>query len=206
MRVALQTENEIRVAGNISKSEAEKNLWKLFQSGDEDAFATIYKNYVQVIYNYSRKFSDDEELIEDCIHGLFLDMWKNRTNLSLPTSVRFYLYACIKRRIYKEVLKRKDILFDDYSNLEAALKETNASIEDQLISRQGKAEQKAYLKQGLRQLSANQRKAILLKFYKNLSFQEISGVMNMSTDNIYKLVSRGLAALKKNVKNFNIAY
>lgn len=206
MRISLQTENQVSVAGGITKGEAEKNLWRLFQSGDENAFATIYKNYVQVIYNYSRKFSDDEELIEDCIHGLFLDMWKNRENLSLPTSIRFYLYASIKRRIYREVLKRKDFLFDDYSKLEAALKETNPSIEDHLINQQGKAQQKFCLKQGLLQLSENQRKAILLKFYKNLSFQEISGVMNMSTDNIYKLVSRGLSALKKNVKNFNIAY
>lgn len=197
MRVAFQKEKEVKVTAGQTKGEAERKLWKQFQAGDEDAFATIYKNYVQVIYNYSRKFSDDEELIMDCIHGLFLDMWQSRENLSLPASIRFYLYASIKRRIYKEVIKRKDILFEDYSHLEAALRDTNASIEDQLITKQGKVQQKAFLKQGLLLLPENQRKAILLKFYKNLSFQEISGVMDMSTDNIYKLVSRGITFLKK---------
>lgn len=205
MRVAFQIKKEV-AAANTKQGEAERNLWKLFQAGDEDAFATIYKEYVQVIYNCSRKFSEDEELIHDCIHGLFLDMWKNRENLSLPSSIRFYLHASIKRRIYKEGIKRKDILYDDYPHLAAALRETNASIEDQIIDKQGKAEQKAFLKQGLLLLSANQRRAILLKFYKNLSFQEISGVMNMSTDNIYKLVSRGITILKKNVKNLHISY
>lgn len=206
MKIALLKQDEVRAAASIAKGDAEKCLWELFQAGDQNAFATIYNDYVQVIYNYSRRFSDNEELIEDCIHGLFLDMWKNRVNLSQPASIRYYLYASIKRRIYKEVLKRKDILFDDYSNLEVALKDSSASIEDQLISRQGKALQKTNLKQGLLQLSENQRKAILLKFYKNLSFQEISAVMNMSTDNIYKLVSRGISVLKKTVKNFHIAY
>ncbi|GAB3529471.1 sigma-70 family RNA polymerase sigma factor [Pontibacter brevis] len=206
MRVAFQTEKEVKQVSNAAKNEAERNLWKLFQAGDHDAFAAIYQSYVQVIYNYCRKFSDDEVLIEDCIHGLFLDMWKNRENLSVPTSIRYYLYASVKRRIYKEVLKRKDVLFDDYTHLEAALKETGATAEEKIINSQGKAQQKASLKQGLLLLSENQRKAILLKFYKNLSFQEISAVMNLSTDNIYKLVSRGIAVLKKNVKNLNVSY
>jgi RNA polymerase sigma factor (sigma-70 family) len=206
MRVAYLSEQERTSVAGKARSEAEKHLWKLFQSGDHDAFATIYRNYVQVIYNYSRRFSDDEVLIEDCIHGLFLDMWKNRENLSLPTSIRYYLYASIKRRIHKEIIKRKDFLYEDYANLEEALKENNASVEEQIITKQGRAEQKAHLKQGLLLLSENQRKAILLKFYRNLSFQEISGLMNMSTDNIYKLVSRGIAVLKKNVKNLKVAY
>ncbi|MBF9254089.1 sigma-70 family RNA polymerase sigma factor [Pontibacter sp. 172403-2] len=204
MRVAAQAENEAKVAANNTGSEAERELWKLFQSGDQDAFASLYKNYVQVIYNYCRKFTADEVLIEDCIHSLFLDIWKNKENLSLPASVRFYLYASVKRRLYKELSKRKDMLFADDSSLEAALKETGATAEEQLISKQAKAQQEDYLKQGLHMLSENQRQAILLKFYKNLSFQEISGVMNMSTDNIYKLVSRGLAILKRNVKNLHV--
>ena len=206
MRVAYPSEKKFPSVAGKARSEAEKKLWKLFQAGDHDAFATIYRNYVQVMYNYSRKFSDDEALIEDCMHGLFLDMWRNRENLSLPTSIRYYLYASIKRRIYKEGIKRKYTLCENYANLEDHLKESKPSIEEQIIDKQGKAEQKAHLKQGLLLLPENQRKAILLKFYKDLSFQEISEVMNMSTDNIYKLVSRGIRVLKKNVKNLKVAY
>lgn len=181
--------------------EEERALWIAFQSGDQEALATLYRNYIHVIYNYCRKFADNEVLIEDCVHGLFLDMWKSREQLSVPTSVRFYLYACVKRRIFKEIAKKKDLYLEDCAGLEAALKESSASVEDYMMEYQDKALQTISLKQGMSLLSDNQRKAIHLKYYKNLSFQEISSVMNMSTDNIYKLVSRGINVLKRNVKN-----
>ncbi|MHA6247163.1 RNA polymerase sigma factor [Pontibacter sp. CAU 1760] len=187
------------------EQEAEKALWLRFQAGDQDAFGAIYEMYVQVVYNYCRKFSTDELLIEDCIQGLFLDMWKNRESLSLPNSTRFYLYAAVKRRLCKEANKLKNLQLKGQEDLESVLQETSANIEDQLIYTQAKAEQKAGLKQGLRLLSDNQRRAILLKFYRNLSFQEISEVMHMSTDNIYKLVSRGILVLRKSVQYVHAA-
>ncbi|WP_114782971.1 RNA polymerase sigma factor [Botryobacter ruber] len=178
----------------------EQEMWQHFQGGDETAFSQLYQTYVHVVYNYSRKFSDDEELIEDCIHNLFLDLWKNRENLSVPTSIRFYLFASAKRRLHKEAKKKKHVCIDDYTILEAKQAERSVSIEEHLIEEQNLSQQKVLLKQGLSLLSENQQQAIYLKFYKDLSFQEISAAMNMSTDNIYKLVSRGLAVLKKNVK------
>ncbi|ALI98366.1 RNA polymerase sigma factor [Rufibacter tibetensis] len=180
-------------------------IWKRFQLGDEEAFGILYGQYLQVIYNYGRKYSDDEALLEDCIHGLFLDLWENRANLSVPNSIRFYLYASIKRRIYKESLKRKEQSYENFSDIERITGEVNESIEDLMVRAQSKVQQKASLRQGLLLLTANQRKAILLKFYKNLPFQEIALVMNLSIDNVYKLVSRGLVVLKKNVKNLNVA-
>lgn len=188
-----------------SKINNDEVIWKRFQSGDEEAFGILYGRYVQVIYNYGRRYSDDEALLEDCIHALFLDLWENRANLSVPNSIRYYLYASIKRRIYRESQKRKELTCENFPNVERISAEMNSSIEDLMVQTQSKIQQKASLKQGLRLLTANQRKAILLKFYRNLPFQEIALVMNMSIDNVYKLVSRGLVVLKKNVKNLHVA-
>ncbi|MCC9168195.1 RNA polymerase sigma factor [Pontibacter harenae] len=182
------------------ENEAERVLWKSFQEGDDDAFAKLYQQYIQVIYNYGRKFSDDQSLIEDCIHSLFVDLWNNRETISLPISVRFYLYASIKRRLHKEMAKKKVTSVCDYSILEAVIKDSSASAEDQMIHKQQATKQQKTIMQSLSALSENQRRAILLKYYKDLSFQEIAKVMGMSTENIYKLVSRGVAMLKKNLQ------
>ncbi|RNI31409.1 RNA polymerase sigma factor [Rufibacter latericius] len=200
MKVTSTHSPKLQVTGQAKDAFA-VNLWKRFQQGDNDAFAQLYQTYVQVIYNYGRKYSGDEALLEDCIQGLFLDLWKNRENLAVPASVRFYLYASIKRRIHKELQKRKELTFEDFSEVDKMCSEVNDSFEELLITAQSKAQQKISLKQGLLSLPVNQRKAILLKFYKDLNFQEISAAMDMSIDNVYKLVSRGLLALRKNVKN-----
>ncbi len=203
MKTELLQASETEVEDKAAMREEERALWVAFQSGDQEAFATLYRNYIHVIYNYCRKFADNEVLIEDCVHGLFLDMWKSREQLSVPTSVRFYLYACVKRRIFKEIAKKKDLYLEDCAGLEAAMKDSDASVEDYMMECQDKALQTISIQQGMLLLSDNQRKAIHLKYYKNLTFQEISYVMKMSTDNIYKLVSRGINVLKRNVKNMN---
>lgn len=199
MRVTFQRDNVEQVFALTQKKE-EGLLWAQFQAGDETAFARLYEMYVQVIYNYGRKITDDDVLIEDCIHGLFLDLWKSKANLSQPVSIRFYLYASLKRRILKEIARKKEQLMDDHSNLECVLKEATLSIEECLVQEQDKIQQRISLKKGLQLLSCNQRKAILLRYYRDLSFQEISGVMGMSIDNVYKLVSRGISTLKRNVR------
>jgi RNA polymerase sigma factor (sigma-70 family) len=204
MRVAPPSSENVLQTGH-SFTINEELVWKRFQLGDEDAFAELYKRYVQVIFNYGLKYSEDEALLEDCIHELFLDLWKNRENLSVPNSVRFYLFASIKRRIHKASQKKKEVTFDGFTDLEKVSMEVNPSIEFLMVHDQTKMLQKANLKKGLLLLTANQRKAILLKFYKNLNFQEIALVMDLSIDNVYKVVSRGLVVLRKNVKNLHVS-
>ncbi|GGK72359.1 RNA polymerase sigma factor [Rufibacter glacialis] len=195
--------NRTRLPNGLQLNVDDNEVWKRFQSGDEGAFATLYENYVQVIYQYGRKYSEDPTLLEDCIHGLFLDLWKRKGNLAQPTSIRFYLYASLKRRIHKEIQNRKEVPCENLGEIARGCGGSHESVENSMILAQAKLEQKASLKKGLLLLPVNQRKAVLLKFYKNLTFQEISGTMELSIDNAYKLVSRGLLGLKKNVKYLN---
>lgn len=47
-------------------------LWKRFIEGDEEAYACIYKQYVDSLYSYASCFINDKCLVEDCIQDLFI--------------------------------------------------------------------------------------------------------------------------------------
>lgn len=177
----------------------EHALWRDLKEGDAHAFETIYKKYVQVVYNYGRKITKDEELIQDCIQDLFTHIWKSRENLGNIVSIRYYLYASIKRMIIRKRQKRARHFVDEPVNQEFAM-ESAPSHEYTLISEEGWLAQEKSLQEALKALNQTQREAIILKFYKNLSYQEVADTMSLSIANVYKVISRGLKAMEKHAQ------
>lgn len=178
-------------------------LWSELKAGNLQAFETIYNTYIQIIYNYSRKLSNDEELIEDCIQDLFADIWKSRQNLGEVVSIQYYLYTAIKRKIIKERRKRikyleDTILFHEHQH------EHTYSCENDMISLEESKIQKKSIMAGLHSLNHVQRKAIILKFYQDLSYQEVAEKMSLKVGNVYKIISRGLKSLETKIAKASI--
>jgi len=177
-----------------------QQIWIRFQEGDEQAFAEIYNTYIQIIYNYAKRYTQDHALIEDTIHNLFIYLWQNRSKLSVPLSIKFYLFSAIKRRILKELLRRKEVFAPGELAIESDKHAAEYSVEVNYIQHQKVEKEQERLQTTLNLLSGNQRQAIELRYYSNLSCQKISGIMGIHPDNVYKLISRGLGVLKKNCR------
>ncbi|MEO5910971.1 MAG: sigma-70 family RNA polymerase sigma factor [Pelobium sp.] len=175
------------------------DLWMHFKAGDQRAFAKLYNMYANLVYNYASKFTANQELIEDCVHSLFLELWNSRENLSIPRSILFYFFSSIKRRLIREQSKQREVLID-LNEDEYLIKERYYSYEDMMIILINQKQQTYALNNGLINLSEKQRKVILLKYYKRLSVADIATNMNISSENVYKLLSRGISALRQSVK------
>jgi len=91
----------------------DETLWNLFRGGDENAFARLYQNYVQTLYHYCVHFATDRALIKDCIHDLFVELWKHRSTIGPTTSVRFYLMASIKRKLVRHLTAEQKLVSQD---------------------------------------------------------------------------------------------
>ena len=55
--------------------------WNRFIAGDDDAYASLYEEYVQDLYQYGLCFTSDTELVKDCIQDLFVYLYANRSHL-----------------------------------------------------------------------------------------------------------------------------
>ncbi len=174
----------------------EQKNWLAFQQGSEEAYANIYTSNFSYLFRYGKKFTQNVELIEDCIQDLYVNLWKSRENLSIPDSVRNYLYKSLRFSIFKRLKVQEDtsldnILPDEYHY------ETTAPQETFLISEIDELEKKAKIEKALLVLSKRQREAIFLKFYSELSYQEIGELMQISVQAVYNLISKSLLQLQK---------
>lgn len=174
--------------------------WESMIRGDENAFAKLYELYFKLLYNYGLKICSEPTRVEDCIHDLFVDLWRYRANLSSTTSVRFYLYRSLRRKLVKEK-ENAMWLYDDASFVEEVLLLSTQSQEHDIIESESKDEKTAKLKRLLNDLSPRQFEALVLYFYDEFSYDEIAAILNVNEQSARNLVQRGLTQLRDYAKH-----
>ena len=84
----------------------EETLWNNVIAGDQQAFRVLYEASADMLYAYALRYFPDKEMIMDCIHDLFTDLYLQRRNLARQVNIRFYLLVSFRRKL-KASLKKK---------------------------------------------------------------------------------------------------
>jgi len=179
--------------------------WEKFRGGDQKAFSEIYQNFIQPLYSYSMGITSDKELIKDCLHDLFVELWKNHSNLGSTTSVKFYLMASIKRKLIRQ-LDGKLKSLNHYTNYSIENIENYQSQEFNMIKTEGEFCTNRLLNGSLSKLSKRQREAISLKYFQNMETDQISDCMKINHQSVYNLIFGALRILKSNLSKETIVF
>lgn len=180
-------------------NDIELKQWEAMRAGNEQAFAWLYDRYFKLLYNYGRKIGTTDAALEDGIHDLFVDLWRFRSSLSSTTSVRFYLYRSLRRRLMRND-SRSNFFTADGSISEDALKAATPSSEQELIDEENNNQRIYRLKKLLSDLSPRQYEALVLRYYDEMSFDEIAAILNVNEQSARNLVQRGLLQLRHYAK------
>ncbi len=170
-------------------------LWAAFKSGNSRAYALIYERHVRLLFNYGSKISDDRDLVKDCIQDLFYHLWQRRQNLGNTNRISFYLFKSLRRSLVEKISKSSDsknISIDYHFKV-------IPSHENELVENQTWEDDRKKLTDALGKLPGRQKEAIYLKFYHNLSFEEIATIMAVNKRSIYKLIHKALHNLQKHL-------
>lgn len=188
-----------------NKGEQNKDyfLWKRFTEGDDKAFYSIYDQYFDALYSYGIHFSKDKDLIKDCIHDLFLDLYKYRKRLSETNNIHFYLFRSLRRLLYKEQSKRIYVLSNDKILLENDI--PVMAFEDSIIESETKNGNHMILAEALKELSDKQREGLSLKFEQNFSYKEIADILGISVESARTSIYRALKDLRKVLKKKGVS-
>jgi RNA polymerase sigma factor (sigma-70 family) len=75
------------------------------------------------------------------------------------------------------------------------------SFEQELILSQSNDQRIKSLQNAVNELSKRQKEAVILRFYNELSFQEVGSLMSISVDSVHNHLSKAIVILRKNMKN-----
>lgn len=173
-------------------------LWSRIKLGDVEAFHLLYDEYVDALYEFGIQYTRDKDYVKDCIHDLFLDIYKYRKKLADVDNVKYYLFKSLKRKINKKFTSKLTLFSTDDRKHE--ITSVDSSIEESIIENEDSAEINAKLSYALTSLSQKQRKGISLKFDEKKSYEEIAGILGISIESVRTLIYRAMKKLRNEIE------
>lgn len=162
--------------------------WHAFITGDREALGMLFRMYYPHLFKYGSKIVPDSQVLEDCIQELFIELWQQK-NPPPALSVKAYLLKALKYKLLK-TLHKKNLLVTDAVAFEI-------SYENFIIAKQEDEEKIKKVVQAIDLLSNRQKEIIYLKFYQNLSYEEVSEIMNINYQVARNLLHQAIKAMRK---------
>ena len=171
---------------------SEQELWEQFLQGDEVAYNRILNQYSEKMFNYGYRLCLDEDLVKDCIQDIFLRLWNNRSTISPTDSITWYLLKCTKTSVLRERKKwfnNEELENDYFFNVEF-------DIETKLITDSETQMLGSKIKSLINQLPNRQKEILYLRFYDNLTLQEISELLEINPQSVYNLLQKAYKSFR----------
>jgi len=182
----------------------EMTEWERMAGGDQIAFINIYQSNYPSLLTYGFTLTANLELTKDCIQEMFLELWKKHAAVNKDVSdVRSYLFTWLRRKISKEQASVNK--HAKAQNFEQRGQYT-WSYEELLIAFQQTEESKAKLTNALKKLTKRQLEIIELRFFENLSYEEIAAKTSLTQRTVYNLVYEAVRHLREYMHAFLLLF
>jgi RNA polymerase sigma-70 factor (family 1) len=161
------------------------------RKGDQKAMAELYDMYWKPLFISSYNLLKDKEICEDIIQEVFIDIWKNRERLVIKISLKSYLYACIRYKVFNEFRKNtrgfKVELFEGISQRFQQTTPETEIMHKELISQVNLI---------VDTMPQKCREVYKLSREELLSHKEIASNLNISTKTVENHITKALKILR----------
>lgn len=125
--------------------------WLQLKGGDGDALKFLFDRYANDLYNYGTKFTQDTDLVKECVQEIFVTVWNRRGFLGEPVNVKNYLLKSYRRLLFKQLGTRQN--YAVYSETAANYSfQVELSAEERLIAQERRSAARERLERALASL------------------------------------------------------
>jgi RNA polymerase sigma factor (sigma-70 family) len=170
-------------------------IWRMFRQGHEGAFKFIYNSYLTILFRYGCHFTNDSELIKDCIHDLFVELRQGK-NISDTDSIKFYLLKALRWKMHQTIANKQKstLLFKKAAFFQIDIE---TSHETKMINAQYDKETLLKLNKALKRLSERQKEALYHFYQQDLNYAQVADIMKLSNiKSARNLIYKALDSLK----------
>jgi RNA polymerase sigma-70 factor (ECF subfamily) len=180
----------------------EISLLKRTGEGDRASFELLYERYSGVLFSTAFRILNDQTAAEDVLQDVFIQIWE-KAPLYDPTRGKPLTWAVTmtrnkaidrlrsqqRRNRLKDEMEAQASVFEEFSD-RSSLDEVQSVERGELI------------RQAVRQLSKEQRKAIELAFFSGMSQSEIAEELGEPLGTVKARIRRGMMKLKEIITPF----
>lgn len=167
----------------------------------------LFKEFSPELKRYANRICSNATHAEDCVQLSFVKLWKKKDTYSFDNieKIKSWLRTVIKNSIYTYFERNKRYNFTDPLVLENEFEDKKVVVNDTglsiLIESEETEKNKQKLTTCINKLSKKQKQVIELRFFQNMSYEQIAKKTKNKVTNVGFLINEAKNNLKKHLAN-----
>lgn len=173
---------------------------RVVKANDHDAFRLLVEKYQKMVITTCMGFTENQGDAEDIAQDVFVELYQSLDTFRKEAKLSTWVYRIAVNKSLNFIRKKKrESLFSNLSfwNRSERIESGDDLLETDPEYRMLQSERKRELKEAINRLPENQRVAIVLSTYQELSYKEIAEVMEVSLSAVESLLFRARGNLRK---------
>jgi RNA polymerase sigma-70 factor (family 1) len=158
------------------------------KSVDNATFEHLFTDHYDPLYRYCQTMVKDQNDTEDIVQSVFMDLWHDRGNLVIHTSIKAYLYKAVYFKCMNKI--KHDKVASKYSN--SISNSESSAVTDTLIIQ----EIADKIKETIESLPEQCRKIFSMSRMDGLRYNEIAEKLNLSPKTIENQMGKALKTMR----------
>ena len=180
---------------------SDEKLIALFQSGDMNAYNELVDRYKERLFNFVLRYFNNREQAEDVVQDTLIKLYTHASYYKNVAKFSTWIFTIAKNNALTELRKNKrkrtESLWTDDGN------PIDLNSKEQSLDRQTHNEFAInQLNKFLDEIPENFRMAVVLRDFQELSYDEISKILEIPIGTIKSRINRGRIQLAEKMKHF----
>ncbi len=161
------------------------------QLGDDEAFMALVDRYSGRLLYYIRRLLEDADRADDVLQDVWLTVYKKINTLRDASAFSVWLYRTARNRAIGVLRDERRYVFVEQYDETCSVDDERDSLSFDDIDK---------LHRVLTTLSPEQKEAIVLRFFEQMNYQEISEVMGCSLGTVRSRIHYAKQELRKKME------
>ena len=163
---------------DININSDDRDIIDSFINGNESAFNLLVLKYQKKIYWVIRKMVLEHDDADDIVQEVFIKLYKSLKDFRGESSFYTYIYKIAVNYSLNHIKKKKNVTSKVINIDDESFKlSSDEKLQDENYDA---ASRRIVLKEAIKSLPEQQRAVFSLRFYENLSYEEIAKILNKS--------------------------
>ncbi len=177
-------------------SSSDECLLQATGQGDLKAFEEIVNRHQSWAWRVACRYLNSQEDATDVVQEAFLRLLSASCNYEPRSAFRTYFYRIITRLCFDQSRKKQLINSNELPDIADSRKNAAELLAEKETNRA--------VQSAIETLPDRQRMAIILRYYEELSYQEIATILEVTSKAVERLLSRGRDQLRMTLGELKI--
>lgn len=172
---------------------SDEELALYMQNHNGEGIEEVINRYQAPLFRYILRLARDEELAEDILQNTFISVYQNINSFDSRRKFSSWIYRISHNKAINEIRSYKNKI---------SLEEVSEVVESQSIDINEELDKKRlreYLEKTIKSLPLNYQEVLILRFFEDKSYEEISEILRLPINTVGVRIKRGLEKLRLKV-------